>query len=109
MPIEVTAAIVPHMHIPAIGTGAGAATDGQILVFHDLLGIDDGPMARFVKRYGDLRQAMIDGVAAFGADVRARRYPELQHGYAMAPSEVERLHASLGDLLPRAEPALSLR
>jgi Ketopantoate hydroxymethyltransferase len=82
---------------------APASTDLQILVFHDLLGIYDGQIARFVKRYGNLRQAMIDGVAAFCADVRARRYPEPRHRYAMAPSEVERLHASLGDLLLGAE------
>ena len=103
VPIDVTATVMPHIHIPAIGMGAGAATDGQILVFHDLLGICEGQMARFVKRYGNLRQAMIDGVAAFCADVRARRYPEPRHGYAMAASEVERLRASLGDLLPDAE------
>jgi 3-methyl-2-oxobutanoate hydroxymethyltransferase len=103
VPIDVTATVMPHIHIPAIGIGAGAATDGQILVFHDLLGIYDGHAARFVKRYANLRQAMIDGVAAFCDDVRARRYPEPRHGYAMAPSEVERLHALLGELLSDAE------
>ena len=63
-------------------------------------------MARFVKRYGNLHQAMIDGVTAFCADVRARRYPEPGHGYAMAAREVERLHASLGNLLSDADRSL---
>jgi 3-methyl-2-oxobutanoate hydroxymethyltransferase len=81
-----------------IGIGAGPATDGQVLVFHDLLGIYDGHAARFVKRYGNVRQAMVDGVAAFAEDVRERRYPAAEHGYTMAPDEVERLRTLLGDL-----------
>ena len=62
-----------------------------MLVFHDLFGIFDGHAARFVKRYANIRQAMIDGVAAFADDVRRRRYPEDEHGYTMAPDEVDRL------------------
>jgi 3-methyl-2-oxobutanoate hydroxymethyltransferase len=92
---------MPHIHVPVIGIGAGAATDGQVLVFHDLLGMHDGHTARFVQRYRNLRQEMIDGVRAFGADVRARRYPEPKHGYHMTPNEVERLQARLADMLPR--------
>ena len=91
VPSELTEAIMPQVEIPVIGIGAGPAADGQVLVFHDLLGIYDGHAARFVKRYGDVRQAMIDGVAAFAADVRERRYPEPEHGYQMAPDEVGRL------------------
>ena len=78
--------------IPVIGIGAGAAADGQVLVFHDLLGIYDGHAARFVKRYADVRDQMIKGVKAFADDVRTRRYPEPEHGYTMAPDEVDRLH-----------------
>jgi 3-methyl-2-oxobutanoate hydroxymethyltransferase len=91
IPSEVSELVVPRLEIPVIGIGAGAATDGQVLVFHDLLGIYDGHAARFVKRYGNVRQAMIDGVAAFAADVRERRYPEPEHGYQMAPDEAARL------------------
>jgi 3-methyl-2-oxobutanoate hydroxymethyltransferase len=78
-----------------IGIGAGPATDGQVLVFHDLLGIYDGHAGRFVKRYADIRRQMISGVGAYVADVRARRYPEPEHGYTMAPDEIERLHGLL--------------
>jgi 3-methyl-2-oxobutanoate hydroxymethyltransferase len=92
IPAALTELIMPRMRIPVIGIGAGAATDGQVLVFHDLLGIYDGHAARFVKRYANVRDAMIDGVKAFAEDVRTRRYPEEEHGYTIAPDELERLH-----------------
>jgi 3-methyl-2-oxobutanoate hydroxymethyltransferase len=91
VPSELTAAIMPRIEIPVIGIGAGPATDGQVLVFHDLLGIYDGHAARFVKRYGNVRAEMVRGVEAYAADVRERRYPEPEHGYTMAPDEAARL------------------
>ncbi len=97
IPAAVTELIMPRMQIPVIGIGAGPATDGQVLVFHDLLGIYDGHAARFVKRYGDVRDAMIAGVRAYTEDVRARRYPEPEHGYTIAPDEIERLHEMMRD------------
>jgi 3-methyl-2-oxobutanoate hydroxymethyltransferase len=102
VPSALTEAIMPRMRIPVIGIGAGPATDGQVLVFHDLLGIYDGHAARFVKRYGNVREQMIKGVSEYAADVRARRYPEPEHGYTMAPDEVERMHALLDE--PTGEP-----
>src|SRR5204863_9053172 len=65
VPSELTEAIMPQIEVPVIGIGAGPAADGPVLVFHDLLGIYDGHAARLVKRYGEGRQAMIDGVTAF--------------------------------------------
>jgi 3-methyl-2-oxobutanoate hydroxymethyltransferase len=91
VPSELTASVMPRVEIPVIGIGAGPSTDGQVLVFHDLLGIYDGHAARFVKRYGNVREAMIRGVEEFAADVRGRRYPEPEHGYTMAPDEAARL------------------
>ncbi|HEX2232107.1 MAG TPA: 3-methyl-2-oxobutanoate hydroxymethyltransferase [Thermoleophilaceae bacterium] len=95
IPSALAEAIMPRMDIPVIGIGAGPATDGQVLVFHDLLGIYDGHVARFVKRYADVREEMVRGLKAFVDDVRERRYPEEEHGYTMAPDEIERLHAVL--------------
>jgi 3-methyl-2-oxobutanoate hydroxymethyltransferase len=95
VPSELTAAVMPRIEIPVIGIGAGAAADGQVLVFHDLLGIYDGHAARFVKRYANVREAMVAGVEAFAADVRERRYPEPEHGYTMAPDEAARLTSLL--------------
>ena len=96
IPSALTELIMPRLHVPVIGIGAGPSTDGQVLVFHDLLGIYDGHTARFVKRYADVREQMISGVSAYVEDVRARRYPEPEHEYTMAPDEIERLHELLG-------------
>ncbi|MBX5468632.1 MAG: 3-methyl-2-oxobutanoate hydroxymethyltransferase [Thermoleophilaceae bacterium] len=98
VPSEFTELVMPLIEVPVIGIGAGPATDGQVLVFHDLLGIYDGHAARFVKRYGDVRQAMIEGVEAFAREVRERRYPEPEHGYTMAPDEVARLRGLVSRL-----------
>ena len=97
IPSALTEAIMPRMRIPVIGIGAGAAADGQVLVLHDLLGIYDGHAPRFVKRFASVRDEMIKGVAAFADEVRRRRYPEPEHGYTMAPDEIERLHRLLDE------------
>jgi 3-methyl-2-oxobutanoate hydroxymethyltransferase len=97
VPSPFTEEVHKHLEIPIIGIGAGAAADGQVLVFHDLLGIFDGHAARFVKRYANIREEMIKGVTAFADEVRGRRYPEEEHGYTMAPDEAARL----GELLER--------
>jgi 3-methyl-2-oxobutanoate hydroxymethyltransferase len=96
IPSAVAAAIMPRMEIPVIGIGAGAATDGQVLVFHDLLGIRDGLGPRFVKRYANLQQEMNDGVAAYAQDVRMRHYPGPEHGYSIDDAELEAFQASFG-------------
>jgi 3-methyl-2-oxobutanoate hydroxymethyltransferase len=95
IPSAVTELIMPRLEIPVIGIGAGPSTDGQVLVFHDLLGIYDGHAARFVKRYADVREQMVAGVEAYAADVRERRYPEPEHEYTMAPDEAARLEELL--------------
>jgi 3-methyl-2-oxobutanoate hydroxymethyltransferase len=95
IPSALTEAIMPRMEIPVIGIGAGSAADGQVLVFHDLLGIYSGHAARFVKRYASVRDEMIKGVSAYADEVRARKYPEEEHGYTMAPDEIARLHELL--------------
>jgi 3-methyl-2-oxobutanoate hydroxymethyltransferase len=100
VPAEFTEAVMPHIEIPVIGIGAGPASDGQVLVFHDLLGIYDGHAARFVKRYGNIREQMIDGVTRYADDVRTRRYPEAEHTYTMAPDEAARLRSVLETRAP---------
>jgi 3-methyl-2-oxobutanoate hydroxymethyltransferase len=98
IPAAVADELMPGMEIPVIGIGAGASTDGQVLVFHDLLGIREGVGARFVKRYGDVMDEMIRGVRAYADDVRGRRYPEADHTYSIDPGELtefrERLQAA---------------
>jgi 3-methyl-2-oxobutanoate hydroxymethyltransferase len=96
IPSAVTDELMPLVDIPVIGIGAGPSTDGQVLVFHDLLGIRDGLGPRFVKRYANLQQEMNAGVAAFAEDVRTRRYPGPEHTYSIDPAELAELHARLG-------------
>jgi 3-methyl-2-oxobutanoate hydroxymethyltransferase len=96
IPAAVTEELMGRMEIPVIGIGAGPATDGQVLVFHDLLGIRDGLGPRFVKRYANLQEEMNSGVAAYAEDVRARRYPGPEHIYKIDPAELAELRALLG-------------
>jgi 3-methyl-2-oxobutanoate hydroxymethyltransferase len=91
VPAAVTRAIVDKLEVPVIGIGAGPAADGQVLVFHDLLGIGDGHLPRFVKRYAAVKEEMVAGVSEYAADVRARRFPSDEHTYGIEPEELEGL------------------
>jgi 3-methyl-2-oxobutanoate hydroxymethyltransferase len=95
IPSAVTEELMPRVEIPVIGIGAGPATDGQVLVFHDLLGIRDGLGPRFVKRYASLQEEMNAGVTAFAEDVRTGRYPGPEHTYSIDPAELAELHTRL--------------
>jgi 3-methyl-2-oxobutanoate hydroxymethyltransferase len=98
IPAAVTEELVKLVDVATIGIGAGPATDGQVLVFHDLLGIRDSGGARFVQRYADIQREMTAGVAAYAADVRSRRYPAPEHSYSIEPGELERFRAELAGL-----------
>jgi 3-methyl-2-oxobutanoate hydroxymethyltransferase len=74
--------------VPTIGIGAGGETDGQVLVWHDLLGLYAGHAPRFVKRYADLAAEIERAVSEFVGDVRDHRFPEEQHTYAMPEEEL---------------------
>ncbi len=87
VPATVAQVISRRLHIPTIGIGAGAACDGQVLVFHDLLGLYDRLQPRFVKEYASLRQTIIDAFVAYSQDVRASRFPAQEHTYAMKAEE----------------------
>jgi 3-methyl-2-oxobutanoate hydroxymethyltransferase len=89
IPEAVTEALMPKLEIPVIGIGAGSATDGQVLVFHDLLGIYAGRTPRFVKRYAEVRSTMVAGVRSYVEDVRSGRFPQPEHAYSIEPQELE--------------------
>jgi 3-methyl-2-oxobutanoate hydroxymethyltransferase len=95
VPAAVTEVIMPRMEVPVIGIGAVAGTDGQVLVFHDLLGINTGHVARFVKRYGAVHEAMVDGVGRYAAEVRSGHFPDDSHTYSIDPAELEGLRTYL--------------
>ncbi len=80
---------------PTIGIGAGPATAGQVLVFHDLLGITTGRMAKFVKRYADIHDQMVAGVGQYVEEVRCGHFPEPDHVYGVEPAELDELRRYL--------------
>ena len=97
IPADVTDVIMGQMEIPVIGIGAGASTDGQVLVLHDMLGIHGGFLPKFVKRYADVRGEMLRGMEAYTEEVRTRAFPRPEHTYGIAPEELARLKEQLRD------------
>jgi 3-methyl-2-oxobutanoate hydroxymethyltransferase len=95
IPAAVAAELLERIEIPVIGIGAGPATDGQVLVFHDLLGIYDGHAPRFAKRYAEVNAEMVAGVAHYAAEVRDRSFPAPEHTYSIDDEELERFRAGL--------------
>jgi 3-methyl-2-oxobutanoate hydroxymethyltransferase len=89
VPAAITEAIVDKLEVPTIGIGAGPSTSGQVLVFHDLLGITTGRMAKFVKRYANVHEEMVDAVRRYGDEVRSRHFPEPDHVYSVEPVELD--------------------
>jgi len=95
IPAAVSALLMERMEVPVIGIGAGGDTDGQVLVFHDLLGIYDGLSPRFAKRYAALKEDMVAGVSEYATEVRERRFPTPEHTYSIDPAELEEFRAGL--------------
>jgi 3-methyl-2-oxobutanoate hydroxymethyltransferase len=89
VPAAVTQAVVERLEVPVIGIGAGPDADGQVLVFHDLLGITTGRMAKFVKQYADIHNQMVAGMNQYVTEVRSAHFPEPDHVYAIEPAELD--------------------
>lgn len=87
VPSPVADAVARRVSIPVIGIGAGAGVDGQVLVYHDLLGLGTGHVPKFVRRYAALREDAVRAIAAYAADVRARRFPADAEAYSMSEAE----------------------
>ena len=81
MPAELGAEITKAVQIPTIGIGAGNATDAQVLVINDLLGLSEKP-PKFAKAYADLRTTIADAATAFARDVEAGAFPDDEHTYS---------------------------
>jgi 3-methyl-2-oxobutanoate hydroxymethyltransferase len=96
IPAAVAAELMQRLDVPVIGIGAGPATDGQVLVFHDLLGIYDGHVPRFAKRYQETKAQMVAGVAEYAREVRERSFPGPEHSYSIDDEELSRFRAALG-------------
>jgi len=93
IPDALAAAITRQLSVPTIGIGAGPDCDGQVLVFHDLLGLGTRPLAKFVRQYAQLGALVTDAVARFAADVRTGGFPGPEETYAAS----DELRESLGD------------
>jgi 3-methyl-2-oxobutanoate hydroxymethyltransferase len=94
VPAEVAAAATRVLAVPTIGIGAGGGTDGQVLVWHDMLGYYDGHAPRFVKRYAELGEAIVEALGRYAEEVRTGAFPEEQHTYAMPAAEAEAFGAA---------------
>jgi len=92
MPQPVAATITRSVAIPTIGIGAGVECDGQVLVWHDLLGLS-GKVPKFVKQYAELGAEIVRAIETYIADVQAGRFPEPRHTYAMSDAERERFES----------------
>ena len=81
MPTAAARRVTEAVSVPTIGIGAGPDCDGQVLVLHDMLGLNEGFSARFLKRYAELGKATREAVARYAEEVRAGSYPAAEHGY----------------------------
>jgi 3-methyl-2-oxobutanoate hydroxymethyltransferase len=93
VPAQVARTITQSLSVPTIGIGAGGDTDGQVLVWHDMLGYYDGNAPRFVKRYADLGTAITEALGRYAEEVRDGTFPEQQHTYAMPEEELAEFEA----------------
>jgi 3-methyl-2-oxobutanoate hydroxymethyltransferase len=102
VPAQVAGAITERLRVPTIGIGAGAGTDGQVLVIHDLLGLYQ-PAPRFARQYARLSEEIAAAVEAYRADVEAGHFPAPEHGTSMTEEEWDALTATLGPAASRDE------
>ncbi len=95
VPDRVATLVTRQLRIPTIGIGSGSGCDGQVLVFHDLLGLQDSLQPRFVKRYAGLLEAARKGLEAYKEEVADRRFPGPEHTYPISDEEWEKLRRDL--------------
>jgi 3-methyl-2-oxobutanoate hydroxymethyltransferase len=91
VPTEVAQLVTEALDVPTIGIGAGTSCDGQVLVFHDLLGLEDRIAPKFVRRYASLKQDAVAATAAYADDVRTGRFPNADESYHLATEVAETL------------------
>lgn len=92
VPAKLAALITSRLSIPTVGIGAGAACDGQVLVYHDLLGIFDRFRPKFVKAYAELGVTSVQALTRYALEVRERTFPGPEHGFAVKDEVLEKLY-----------------
>jgi 3-methyl-2-oxobutanoate hydroxymethyltransferase len=91
VPATVAEMVTDTIDIPTIGIGAGPHCDGQVLVYHDLLGIEDRLTPRFVRRYADVKTITVEAIGAFAADVRGGEFPSADESYHLTEDQARAL------------------
>ena len=101
VPVRVAEMITAAVDIPTIGIGAGGGCDGQVLVMHDLLGIEDRVSPKFVRRYADVKTASVEAVGHFCDDVRSGAFPDADESYHLSAEQAEAMSLYGGPTDPR--------
>ena len=91
VPTEVARMVTEAVSVPTIGIGAGPDCDGQVLVYHDVLGIEDRMAPKFVRRYAEVKQASVEAIAAYATDVRTKAFPGPDESYHLSAEVAETL------------------
>ena len=91
VPFALAEIITHKLEVPTIGIGAGPACDGQVLVMHDMLGLFDRFVPKFVKRFAELGQELQKAAAAYSAEVKSGAFPDLEHSFGMSQEELDKL------------------
>jgi 3-methyl-2-oxobutanoate hydroxymethyltransferase len=99
VPAAVAEIVTRAVSVPTIGIGAGGGTDGQVLVWHDMLGLYEGHAPRFVKRYADLATIVVEALGRYADEVRSGAFPEEQHAYAIPEEELQAFRAAAAEIL----------
>jgi 3-methyl-2-oxobutanoate hydroxymethyltransferase len=92
VPTQLAKLVTEELDIPTIGIGAGNVCDGQVLVFHDLVGINNQFKPKFVKRYANLYQDIIQALEGYRDDVKERKFPDEEHSFSMPDEEIKKLY-----------------
>ena len=98
VPSDLAHAITERLSIPTIGIGAGAGCDGQVLVWHDLLGLTSGHLPRFVKQYAQLNELIRGALITYREEVLAGQFPAAAHTYPMDEAELKAFQGELAGL-----------
>ncbi len=105
IPAPIAARITEALTVPTIGIGAGPSCDGQVLVWHDLLGLTEGHVPRFVKQYAQLGATIQQALQAYVADIREGRFPESAHTYGIGDDELAQFESQLREARPLVGPS----
>jgi 3-methyl-2-oxobutanoate hydroxymethyltransferase len=95
VPKQLAEEVAKSLAIPVIGIGAGVEVDGQVLVFHDILGYGVDRVAKFVKQYHSLNPFILESIQSYAAEVKNKQFPDDQHSFTMKEEELKGLYGGL--------------